>query len=96
MKTKLKEWFLIDENRIDELSDEQAASEFAEFCAGQVSLEEFKKLKGEIIIEMTMENLKDQPDLNFHAQKNLFPYPSSEQLQAAREALGLGRAKMKH
>ncbi|MDX2470519.1 MAG: hypothetical protein QNL04_08080 [SAR324 cluster bacterium] len=91
MKEKLKAWFVENEDRLEELKDSDAAAQF-----GQIELAEFKKLKAEIIIEMVMENVTDMPDLNFHAQKNLFPYPSSEQLQTARERLGLGRAKMKH
>ena len=91
MKEKLKAWFVENEDRLEDLEDEDAASQF-----GEVSLSEFQALKEEIIIEMVMENLKEMPDLNFHAQKNLFPYPSSAQLQEARERAGLGPAKMKH
>ena len=91
MKEKLKAWFLENEDRLEDLSDLEAVAQF-----GQIGLDEFQKLKEEIIIEMVMENLNEMPDLNFHAQKNLFPYPNSMQLQGARERLGLGPAKMKH
>ncbi len=41
--------------------------------------------KEELLIQLVVDNLKSMPHLKFHAQKNLFPYPDSKQLQKAKE-----------
>lgn len=93
LKAKLKTWFEGDDDRMTEDRDHQLLlSAFPE-----ESPDRLKALKEEIFLDLVIDNLKTMPNLKFHAQKDFFPFPTSEQLQKAMALLEPQRElKKKH
>ena len=79
LKETLKEWFQEDEDRLTDLSIEEIATNFS-----NESQAEIEQSMQEIRIEMVVENLQEMEGVSFHAMKNIYPYPTSEELHQAK------------
>ena len=83
LQSRLKAWFEEDEDRLSE--DRKNEALLAAFP--QEAPEALLRIKEEIFLALVMENLSSMPQLGFHAQKDLYPFPNSEELQKARAIL---------
>lgn len=94
LKEKFQAYCAEDEDRLTELSLEEIAKDL-----GSTDQDSLAQIRSQIKVELTAENLAENSSLGFHALKNIYPYPSSEEVNRAKQLLDpsfIPQVKKKH
>lgn len=94
VREKMQAWFDQDEDRLSDAEIEEIAQ-----AVEETDLELVRQIRQEMVVELVAKNIQEMPDLSFHDIKNLYPYPSSDEVNLAKVKLDpsfVPKARKKH